>query len=73
MVLNSIDFSQLTFDVVCVEASGHNPDKDKAVVDLLVSKGYSYHGHVVRNDWFVRQGFVATTPYTARQPQQAQG
>jgi hypothetical protein len=36
------------------------------VVDLLVSKGYAYHGHVRkpgrparirRNDWFVRQGF----------------
>lgn len=65
-VLKAIDFSRLSFDVLCVEADGMSPEKDAAVVDLLVSKGYAYHGHVRkpgrparirRNDWFVREGF----------------
>ncbi len=57
MVLRSIDFARLTFDVIVVEADGHNPSKDQAVVDLLTAHGYRHHGRVVRNDWFVREGF----------------
>lgn len=64
-VLQAIDFSQLSFDVIVIEADGGNPDKDRGVIDLLATKGYAYHGHVVRNDWFVRQGFVATTSPTS--------
>jgi hypothetical protein len=60
-VLEAVDFTQLSFDVIVIEADGGNPAKDKGVIDLLASKGYAYHGHVVRNDWFVRQGFHASS------------
>jgi hypothetical protein len=66
MVLQSVDFSVLSFDVIAVEADGHSPAKDKGVVDLLVSKGYVYHGHVAWNDWFVREGFQASAAPAAR-------
>ncbi len=29
---------QVSFDVIAVEADGHNPEKDSAVIDLLQSK-----------------------------------
>ena len=58
MVLQSVDFSQLSFDVIAVEADGSNPEKDRAVIDLLVSKGYTHdNGTTRRNDWFSRKGF----------------
>jgi hypothetical protein len=44
--------------VLTVEADGGNPVKDKGVIDLLAAHGYRYEGHVMGNDWFVRQGFV---------------
>ena len=48
-------------DVVVVEADGCDPAKDSAVVSLLADKGYVYHGHEERNNWFVRSGFQATS------------
>lgn len=56
-VLRAIDFASLSFDVIVIEADGTNPEKDKGVLDILISKGYAFHGHVARNDWFVRSGF----------------
>jgi len=56
-VLQSVDFSALSFDVIAIEADGGNPGKDQGVIDLLVSKGYVHYGHKDRSDWFVREGF----------------
>jgi hypothetical protein len=58
MALQSLDFSCIRFNVLTVEADGGNPEKDAAVIKLLEENGYDYHGHVVTNDWFVRQGWV---------------
>lgn len=51
-VLSTIDFSFVRFDVIVVEADGHNVTKDDAVKHLLNNHGYVFHGHVHRNDWF---------------------
>lgn len=66
-ILRAIDFSLVSFDVLVIEADGLNKEKDKAVIDLLGTKGYKYHGHVTntRNDWFVREGFNASRAPTA--------
>ncbi len=65
MVLEAVDFSQLSFDVLVVEADGSNPQKDQAVIDLLAANGYVHDDHLgpdngARNDWFSRKGFVAS-------------
>ena len=52
---------QLSFDVVCVENDGRNPQKDQGVVDLLAKHGYTKVDHIVRDDWFVRDGFQAAS------------
>jgi hypothetical protein len=52
-VLRSIDWDTTTFSVIVVEADGHNESKNQSVRDLMVQKGYSFHGHVGNNDWFV--------------------
>ncbi len=57
-VLRSIDFDVVKVGVFAIEADEHNPSKNQGVIDLLVSKGYTYHGHVVRNDWFLGPHFV---------------
>ena len=57
-VLRSIDFSRLSFDVIVVEADGSSAEKDHAVIQWLTDRGYRYDGHVLRNDWFAREGFV---------------
>ena len=64
-VLQSVDFSVLSFDVLSIEADGGNPEKDQGVIDLLASKGYKLHGHVQSNDWFVREGFVPSAAPSA--------
>lgn len=56
-VLETFDFSTVMVDVIVIEADGHDAAKDEAVIDLLKSKGYIYHGHVARNDWFVHESF----------------
>jgi hypothetical protein len=61
LILKSIDFSRLSFDVISVEGTGHDPEKDKGVVELLTAKGYTWQEHLGRNDWFVRTGFVAVS------------
>ncbi len=40
MVLKSVDFSRLSFDVIVVEADGTNQTKDEAVQQLLAGAGY---------------------------------
>ena len=60
-VLESIDFSKISFDVLTIEADGGNPEKDQGVINLLTSHGYRHHGRVLTNDWFVREGFNASS------------
>ncbi|KAG1666481.1 hypothetical protein FOA52_004863 [Chlamydomonas sp. UWO 241] len=57
-VLNAVDFNKLTFDVIVVEADGHNAEKDEAVRDLLESNGYEFDEHIASNDWFVRKSWT---------------
>lgn len=56
-VLKTLDFSLVRFDVIVVEADGSSAVKDEAVRQLLTDNDYHYHGHVIRNDWFVHASF----------------
>ena len=56
-VLSAINFSQFSFNIICIEADGTDHAKEDRIVRLLRSKGYRYHSHVMRNDWFIREGF----------------
>lgn len=65
-VLESIDFSQVTFDVIVVETETlhgfRSPDFLSKVETLLKSKGYSAAASVCgRNTWFARDGFEPST------------
>ena len=44
-VLGSIDWDATTFSVIVVEADGHNEAKNQSVRDVMVTKGYSFHGN----------------------------
>ncbi|KAK9866147.1 hypothetical protein WJX84_002252 [Apatococcus fuscideae] len=77
-VLQTFDFDAVRINVICLEADGHAPEKDKAVVDFLKSKGYQYYGHIDRNDWFTHPDFkpskklpgvVAHHPETHHKPE----
>ncbi len=63
-VLEGMDLSCVSFDVIVVEACREgcvtvgSVDRDSAVRLLLEKHGYKYHGHASRNDWFIRPGFV---------------
>ncbi len=57
-VLQTFDFDAVHISVICLEADGHSPAKDEAVVAFMKSKGYLYHGHVDRNDWFTHPDFI---------------
>lgn len=59
-VLRSIDWDFTKFNVVAVEADGGNKEKDSAVQDLMVLKGFCYHGRFHRSVWFVAQDFVGS-------------
>jgi hypothetical protein len=61
-VLQAIDFSKVTMDVIVIEADGGDPAKEAAIKALLSQHGYTYDGHVVRNDWFSRTSFEKSTP-----------
>ena len=56
-VLSTFPFDTTTVGIFCIEADEHAPAKNAAVIALLETQGYSYHGHVVRNDWFVHSNF----------------
>ena len=59
-VLRAIDFSSYSFDVIVVEADGHDVQREQEVIQLLQSKGYRFLAHVRRNDWFLHASFVPT-------------
>jgi hypothetical protein len=64
-VLQSIDWSRVSFDVLCVEAQDrvHRTGDavaygyDQPVIDFLAARGYVHFGMVAHNHWFVRDGF----------------
>lgn len=58
MVLESINFDCVSFDVLVVELDNTNPQKDDAARKLLSTAGYKVHSREHNNDWFVREGFV---------------
>ena len=57
-VLKTLDFSLFRFDVIVVEADGGSNSKYESVKELLMDNDYHYHGHVVRNDWFVHSSLM---------------
>lgn len=61
-VLKTLDFKQVSFDVIVVEADGGSASKYEEVKQLLLDNHYQYHGHVTRNDWFVHTSFVNSSP-----------
>lgn len=58
MVLQSIDWSKVTVNVILVELDGTNQTKDEDVRQLLKHAGYKWHSRDRNNEWFVRDGFV---------------
>ena len=51
--LSSIDFRNVSFGVLVVEADGHNKTKDCAIQQMLTQKGYRPEGSLKGNDWYV--------------------
>ena len=70
-VLSSVDFTRLTVDVIVVELDGGNKEKDERCHALLLRAGFSFHAAIVRNRWYVREGFAPSaagqSTYTQRQ------
>lgn len=60
MVLRTINFGRIRFDVLVVEAQQNEdaPVNDEIEV-FMASKGYDFHGTVARNKWFVHPSFRA--------------
>jgi FkbM family methyltransferase len=56
-VLQSVNFDKVGFGVIFLEADEHSEDKNIAVREYLISKGYSYTGFEARSDWFVNKDF----------------
>ncbi len=62
-ILESIDWSKVRFDVICVETKSVDPALRPAnypavVESFLVNKGYkNCCGQIGRNSWFIRDGF----------------
>ena len=52
-VLSSIDFRNVSFGVLAVEADGRNKTQDCAVQQMLTQKGYRPEGRIKRNAWYV--------------------
>ena len=62
MVLEAVDWSRIRIDVIVVESlplhTAKEQANEQAVVEILSSRGYSFHGIVGRNWWWVRDDFV---------------
>merc|ERR1712127_283571 len=55
--LLSLDYSQIQFGVLLIEADAHNEGKNMAVETFLESKGYKHLYNKARSDWFVNKNF----------------
>lgn len=60
-VLRTVDLTKVTVDVVCIELDDTNPKKDDEVRAHMKAAGYTFWSHNIRNDWFLRPGFVPQT------------
>lgn len=56
-VLRSINFDQVGFGVILVEADEHNPTKNLDARNFLESNGYIYLEDKFRSSWFVNKDF----------------
>lgn len=55
-VVNTIDFEKASIDTFCIELDGHDPEKDKSVVELLKRKSYKRCVTTdKRNGWFRKE------------------
>ena len=53
-VIESIDWSRVSFDVIAVEAHGFNSSKEMRIAQILEQHGYSRQGyHDGANQWYV--------------------
>ena len=50
--LSSIDFGNVSFGVLVVEANGLNKTKDCAIQQMLTQKGYRPEGRLKGNEWY---------------------
>jgi FkbM family methyltransferase len=51
-VAQTIDFSKVSFCLICVEADGNDKTKDEGVKQLFVNAGYVFDTHYQRSGWF---------------------
>jgi hypothetical protein len=67
-VLQSIDFAQITFDVICVETDPEfrPPGFRQEVTDFLQSRGYKFEMNRGRNTWFSRVDFQPSSRQNSR-------
>jgi len=56
-VLKSVDFDEVSFGIIFVEADAHNSQKNDAVKSLLKEKGYEFLYNTRRSDWFRHPSF----------------
>mmetsp|Transcript_60475 Transcript_60475/g.107812 ORF Transcript_60475/g.107812 Transcript_60475/m.107812 type:complete len:273 (-) Transcript_60475:1069-1887(-) len=63
-VLQTIDLSRITVDVVVVETDGHNKTKDEEVNSLLIRSGLVKQVNDGHNTWYVRRasGYALKPP-----------
>ncbi len=57
-VLQTFDFDAVRINVVCIEADGHDSERDAEVIALMQSKGYIYQESLLRNAWFTHHTFT---------------
>ena len=57
-VLKAIDFDNIGFGIIFVEADGSNPAKNEEVKSFLKSNGYTYFSNHQRSDWFFNDQFL---------------
>ncbi|GLI71351.1 hypothetical protein VaNZ11_016519 [Volvox africanus] len=56
-VLQSVAFGEFKADVMVIEASGGEPEREARVRDFMADVGYQYMESWGRSDWFVRNGW----------------
>ncbi|GFH44376.1 hypothetical protein CTEN210_00850 [Chaetoceros tenuissimus] len=56
-VLSSIDFSQVSFGIIFVEADKHNTRKNDNVKKILNANGYEFLYNIKNSDWFRHRNF----------------
>lgn len=63
LLLNSIDFSLVTFDVIAIVADQTVPLRNRNIKEHLLSNGFAYYGRTYMTMWFLREkARVASNP-----------